>query len=880
MKKPLLLFLVLFSQSVCSQTMINGKVITATKNAVENAGVSLSEEKGGLVKAYTTTDEQGKYEISYAGDKDSLFIRVSGFNLKTTSRKIANRQQTVNFEVEEENIRLQEVIVKANKIRQKGDTINYLVSAFTDETDRSIGDVLKKLPGIQVTDDGTVYYQNRPINRYYIENTDLLQGRYGIANNNIKATDIASVQVFENHQPIKALKDIEFSERAAINLKLKDSAKGIVAAEMMAGAGFSPSASQPLLSSEIIGMYFSRTIQDLMMYKGDNTGQNVTGELKSHYSDNYEKTDTRRLLKIWSPSQPAIRQQRFLFNDAHIGSVNDLHQVKKDYSLTTNIHYAFDDQQKTAGSLTEFFLPDKSVLKMDEHLKSKQIQNRLNTDFSINANNEHFYLNNALKLAGNWQKESGEALTLDDTVSQKLKNPVYSVSNTFDLIKRQGKRHYKIHSFTGYNRESQSLSIEPLLYKDLFSAGKSDGKLMEDVRRHSFLTRNSVSFGINKFDLRLNFNADLQNLKTDLYAQTLQNSRESADSLRNSLRWNRLEWELRNFYGFDLIPKMTVYLAAPLRYVWLSKNDRMQTQSSGSGYFYIEPYIFLNYQATPLWSLSCMYDNTNNTGGIDDAYTSYVMTSYKDLNRNDGSLYRQRRQNVLLYLSYKKPFTTLFGNLSVNYFHSRANLMDDFVFRGILKIKSSIEQNHTREGFSISGGIGKAIESIRSKISLNAFYTQSRSYVITQKILTKYTSNFISFSSHITTQFGSFAIFRYEMKHRLDKSKIDFEGQDLPLIRTFSQNLKTSFLPLKNLIFTLSAEYYYNSRIQSGSRSMWFGDIEMKYQWKGMDLALDYTNIFNAKQYVSSYHSDITRYYYTYTLRPAEIVLKLRFSLK
>ena len=108
MKKPLLLFLVLFSQSVCSQTMINGKVITATKNAVENAGVSLSEEKGGLVKAYTTTDEQGKYEISYAGDKDSLFIRVSGFNLKTTSRKIANRQQTVNFEVEEENIRLQE----------------------------------------------------------------------------------------------------------------------------------------------------------------------------------------------------------------------------------------------------------------------------------------------------------------------------------------------------------------------------------------------------------------------------------------------------------------------------------------------------------------------------------------------------------------------------------------------------------------------------------------------------------------------------------------------------------------------------------------------------------------------------------------------------
>lgn len=34
-----------------------------------------------------------------------------------------------------------------------------------------------------------------------------------------------SVEVLENHQPIKALDDIEFSDRAGINLKLKEDAR-------------------------------------------------------------------------------------------------------------------------------------------------------------------------------------------------------------------------------------------------------------------------------------------------------------------------------------------------------------------------------------------------------------------------------------------------------------------------------------------------------------------------------------------------------------------------------------------------------------------------------------------------------------------------------
>ena len=54
----------------------------------------------------------------------------------------------------------------------------------------------------------------------------MLQGRYNLATQGIKAEDVATVQVLENHEHIRSRKDQTPSARAAINLKLKDKAKG------------------------------------------------------------------------------------------------------------------------------------------------------------------------------------------------------------------------------------------------------------------------------------------------------------------------------------------------------------------------------------------------------------------------------------------------------------------------------------------------------------------------------------------------------------------------------------------------------------------------------------------------------------------------------
>ena len=521
-------------------------------------------------------------------------------------------------------------------------------------------------------------------------------------------------------------------------------------------------------------------------------------------------------------------------------------------------------------------MPEQAVLRIDEYLKSIQIRNKLNTDFLLEANNDNFYLNDNLKFGGDWNDATGNALTSGDTISQRMRSPEYSFSNNFEWIKKTGKRHFGIHSFTAYNHISQLLQVTPWLYDDLFPDINKDGKAVQNLNQSKFTTRNRINFGENRFNLSMDFNVELQNMKTDLFPYSEPDLKNSADSLQNNLLWNRFEWQLHNFYGFNLGSKISIYLGIPLRYMWLYQNNYIQNKHSGSGFFYIEPYLHINYQISPAWSAMGMYWIANNIGGISNAYTSYIMTSYNEFVKNAGSLYKSLLQSSLLTIIYKNPFSTLFGSLSLNYSHSRINLLNDFTFQGILKVKSSINHPYAEKKFSTSAAIGKDIESLHSKISLNATYINSQSAMISQAVFTNYHLNLISLYPRFTTQFGRFAILNYDMKYSFISSKIDFTRQNLPLIRTGSQLATINFFPVKNLSFSFSAEQFYNSQ----SRSMTFGDMGIKYTYKGADFMLDYTNIFNAKQYIYNSYSDISMYYYSYNLRPAEILLRVRHTIR
>ena len=137
-----------------------------------------------------------------------MLLSISGFNIKRKTTRIKAHSQTFDFHVKEENRILREIVVKSQKLWGNRDTLNYLVSAYTRGKDRSIGDVAAKTcRASPLRTMESLNIKANPINHFYIENLDMLQGRYNLATQGIKAEDVATVQVLENHEHIRSRKD-------------------------------------------------------------------------------------------------------------------------------------------------------------------------------------------------------------------------------------------------------------------------------------------------------------------------------------------------------------------------------------------------------------------------------------------------------------------------------------------------------------------------------------------------------------------------------------------------------------------------------------------------------------------------------------------------
>lgn len=92
---------------------------------------------------------------------------------------------------------------------------------------------------------------------------------------NIDVDKVKKIQVFERHQPIKALKNTSFSEQAAQISFLGDGAKNVWTHTIDLAVGMAMDRKSDFLYNNRLSMFFSRKVQSISMYKNNNTGKNI-----------------------------------------------------------------------------------------------------------------------------------------------------------------------------------------------------------------------------------------------------------------------------------------------------------------------------------------------------------------------------------------------------------------------------------------------------------------------------------------------------------------------------------------------------------------------------------------------------------------------------
>jgi hypothetical protein len=858
------------------QITIQGTITNKSGAALSGISVILSPVGQNNILAYSLSDRNGNYQLNYNGQEDSLQLMVNGFDYEKIVRVIVPVSQTLDFSLKEQPIVLNEVVVKATPISQKGDTLNYLVSAFAGKGDRVIGDVLKKMPGIEVSAGGRIKYNGKEINKFYIENLDLLQGRYAIATNNISAKDVASVEVYEYHQPIKALAGVSPTDQAAINLKLQDGIKGALSVMGQLGIGGAPL----LWNNELITLYFAKKRQNINTYKSNNSGSDVAQELTSFYSSGSNYLGNGRFLSMLSPMPPPISPQRYLFNNIHSGSVNLLQVLPREYELTTNISYSNDYQTENSYFRSSYYLSTDSALHVTELLNAGKTLNNLDAAFKISANKDNFYLANTLNVKAAWHDETGMA----DTVRQQLQTDSYQLYNNFELIKTlPDDKSIRFYSFNGYVHTPQRLGIQPGLYASLLNHGQPFTTLEQTSSFNHFSSSTAFNFSTAKRGFKQHYyggiDIDLQQLHSSL--QPLQQNGVATttvpDSLQNKLHWQTYRAYITGNYTYSW-RYFRIEATLPVSYRLLLIEDILPQKKQIINRVLFTPDIAVTCDLNRYWKLKASYAFTNTIGTLQNSYTGYLMQNYRSFNRNDGRLADYKTHSYVWRTIYRNALKALFANVDVFYEQQYSNMLREQSFTGLLQVQRTINQSVVSHVYGMNGSISKNLYALHSTVSLSANYYESASSQMMQGALLDFRYRNYGFKPAIESQPVSWGGLSYSLLWNESKSIVASDEMIYPLLRSVSNRITVNLFPVTGLTLTASYEHYYNNAVSEG-KSKSFADASVSYKFKAMELSCVWSNIFNTKQYVTASYDNVSAFLSIYDIRPAQILVTAKFKL-
>lgn len=879
-KKSFIFILALLSsvRLVSAQSVFTGSVRNMAGKPL--VGSVTTQAKGAsIISGFGSTDSEGQYSVTYKGDADSITLTVSGMLIGKHFKTVKNRSQRVDFIVDEQPVELKEVNVKAFKITQSKDTLNYLVGAFTNQNDRVIGDVLRKMPGIEVADNGKLSFNGKEIKRFYVENMDLLGGKYGLATNNIPANAVSVVQVLENHQPVKALQGKFDTGDVAVNLKLKEEAKGTLALTGLLGGGY-----QPILwKAELTAMYFSKKKQNMTIYKGNNSGEDVASEFRTHYDYERVYMPPTSMLYTQMPSTPPVPRKRYLYNRSHAVTTNHLIKPNEDSELTTSILYYDDRIERDGYSLYEQYMPGKDRISIEErintvsHIHNAEIASRLN----VNANS--YYINNALNIKANWNDDIGKGTThsnvipTDEVISQRLDQPFFSVDNTLNLLKTIKEHTYKLYFSTGYGRRPHTLTVSPATYLgDSVTKSLTQNCLSQDL---AAVLRLSYSINLKPFiaDYHLWGRTDIKNIDTELHKIESNDIPQTIpDSLRNNLWYNTYQAGISQSYTYS---KGTFKVVAdlPLTCFVLSVNDKIPNKFTKYNRLIFNPSLSLKYEYRA-FDFDARGNMLKHFGNIDTGYTGIIMHGYRSFIRNTiDELFESRSAAASAAIGYKDPIKAWFINLNGGYAHSWKNLLYGYDYQGILSMRTAIERPTKSDNYNLKLGISKGFDFCSTTLRLSGSYNNGVSEQLIQNEIFDYRSLYYTAAAGLNTNPFSFLSIDYNFSWNRNNSYIIERPDDFPAIRQTSQTAGINIFPTKGITINFKIEQQYNSI--ASQRYTMFADAGIKLKNKNLDIELEINNLFNAKQYVSASYSDISTYYYSYNLRPISALLKFRFKL-
>lgn len=367
-RKILVMTCLLLSQLSLGQSMqLRGTVTDSTgSKPLSGALVMGIRFKDSLLLGHTRTNSLGVFSISnFPLDTFSLLIAYPGYDDKVYYIFGTPDNNTVdipNVKMSVKTKELEEVVIYANKnpIYFKGDTLVYVADSFKVGEHAVVEDLLKKLPGIKVDNEGKITAQGKEISQVLVDGDEFFGSDPTIATRNLGAKGIESVQVYEKkNENAKAGEDQTLQ---VMDLKLKEDAKKGYFGKLSGASDFGLlDRTNPFYESEVLLNKFNKSQKISVFGLASNTPKSNFnwGDMNKFGLDNERNSSG---MSMWNRKGsnntggiPQTIKAGFYFSDK-LGAKG---KITVNYSFYENKLRAYSSQR------SQYFLPDSTYYTKD-----------------------------------------------------------------------------------------------------------------------------------------------------------------------------------------------------------------------------------------------------------------------------------------------------------------------------------------------------------------------------------------------------------------------------------------------------------------------------------------------------------------------------------
>jgi len=725
--KFFILFLFCFFVNQCYTQTIKGNVYD-DKGPIAFANILIKKTTNpDLIYQFARANENGNFSISLKEPQDSLLIEVNSYEYETVYKKVRfvlekDKIITLNFKLNPSIIKLKEVIIGDDKpIKVKKDTIVYDPNKFKNGSEKVVEDLLRKLPGIEVEDNGQIKFKGKTIKKLLLDGDDLFDSQYTIGSKNIDVDIVDKVEAIENYQENILLKGLTSNDEVAINLKLK---KGKSDFSGNANLGLGIEKKQNLT---ITGILLNSKNKSFIVSSFNNTGINNTPYDFNSTSISLESLSEQKLKaselinqgQFYSPLEDKLHR----INNNFYTSLNTLYKLNLKTSLKLNLGIYTD-------KLSRFNKQETYYTINNEVFTNSQTENAVKSPELYNAN---IQLNKNVSKTLNWeylgkfnvQKVDYKSVSYNNEVRQtnNVNTKNWFTKQNLNLTKRINDNS-AITSSTFYSNSSApqkynlapGISIDSTVSTNIKESNQESRFSKEILRSNTqFLTKFS------NFKLAVHAGFYYEKNKFISFLETINSDNIPSTDL--------------NFQN-DLVYKYSLsYINSDITY----KKDAFAAKLGiGTQYFkfknnidgnqnntIINPSLKLLYRFSRHTNLVSTYSFNQVAPEETNLFEGFVQTGFGSFRNNEANMQFLKTHNYSINFNYGDSFYLTNMSLGFNYNHRNNNYFYKNYINPDYVITTSFMLNSGNENYNFNFKGEKFIRSLNSNFKLKSNYSIS-----------------------------------------------------------------------------------------------------------------------------------------------------------